>query len=178
MIDYRQTELTLGGRPVIVFTEALSARDLKTLEARHTKAVKAALVEWRTAKAEAQYKDTASTAKRVRKAAEARHVKLGFKYGTPEGAGDNAVRQLMTGAEQQRTKARSAAKRFPKLDSAYVDCRKPDAVKYTSVDPDALAEFLGEGVTHEYVTDAPVSPVAAPAPAGGDYLRTLLSRFA
>ena len=176
MIDYRQTELKLDGRAVIVYTEALNARELKMLEDRHTKAVKAALVEWRTAKAEGEYAETAATSKRVRKAAERRHVKLGFEYSSPEVAGENAVTQLMTGAMLRRDKALKAARKFPKLDSAYVDCRAGHApVRFTAVDPDALAESLGEGVTHEYVTEGPEAPVAAPALSGSDYLRQLLS---
>jgi hypothetical protein len=179
MYDYRQTELTLEGRAVIVFTEAHSARDLKSLEARHTKAVKAALIAWRAGKAEARYADDEKSSKGVRKAAAARHVKLGFEYGTPEVAGDNAVRQHMAHAAKVRDAALKAAKNFPDNGGKYVDCRKGDApVRFTTVDPDVFAASL-EGVTHEYVTDAPVpaaeAPVAAPVRTGMDYLRELLS---
>jgi hypothetical protein len=176
--DFRETILRLSGERVVIRTERSARMTVAKLEADHTKAVKAAIVAHRVAKAEARYADTAATAPKVCKTAEQRYVKLGFEYGSAEGAGNNAVTQLMTGAEELRAKEVRAAGRFAKhTTGAYVDCRKGDApIRYTSIDPDALVADW-PGVTHETIDpNAPVvEPAMAPALSGADFLASLLA---
>jgi hypothetical protein len=148
--SYRETTLRWGSGRQVIRTEQ-GRRSVSALETAHTKAVKAALTARKVATAEQRYAETVSTAGRVRKAAEKRYAEMGFEYGTPEGAGENAVTQLMSGAMVQRDKELSAAKRFPNVAGKYTDCRKGfPAIRYNDTDPASLAAQY-DGVTFETI---------------------------
>jgi hypothetical protein len=141
MTNHRETIITVFGKSQVIRTERTGT--VKQLEAAHTKAVRAALVETYAAVSDVEKE---ALKKRLEKRIAELEPKVAYilspEYRSPE---QYALRGEIYAA--QRTLADIGKHKFTPAKSEYVD-GKPTKVRYVSVIPESVMPY------HEYVQDA------------------------